>query len=260
MRLLSLNIWAASRGQILFDYLKEQAPGTDVFCFQEVTDAPAASPDRHGDARIHLLDELKALLPGFVPYYVPTYKGFSLGKKVEFEMNFGLATFVKAGINVVGSGSDYIFGSYDTKIDENFQNEPKSILRVTCKVKGKLLHVYNVHGMWYPGTKVDSPERLLQSQKILAIMEQQQGAKILCGDFNLNPDTKSFAMIGSVYRDLIRDFKITNTRNKISWDRHNTIQHFADFTFVSSDVEVNSFEVPYNEVSDHLPMILDLKI
>ena len=36
-------------------------------------------------------------------------------------------------------------------------------------------------------------------------------------------------------------------------------QHFADYVFVSKDVKVKKFEVPYLEISDHLPLILDFE-
>ena len=90
--------------------------------------------------------------------------------------------------------------------------------------------------------------------------ERDKSAKILCGDFNLMPETESIKMLGEAMRDLIKDYKITNTRNEISWKTYNNKQYFADFTFVSKDINVLNFEVPYNEVSDHLPMILEFEL
>jgi endonuclease/exonuclease/phosphatase family metal-dependent hydrolase len=68
------------------------------------------------------------------------------------------------------------------------------------------------------------------------------------------------------YKNLIKEFNIKNTRNNTCWEQFKEDvkisgkQHFADYCFTSHDVKVKSFEVPYNEVSDHLPLILDIDI
>ena len=60
------------------------------------------------------------------------------------------------------------------------------------------------------------------------------------------------------YRNLIKDHRISSTRNELAWDRFpGNKQLFADYTFVSGDVEVRDFKVPNVPISDHLPMILD---
>ena len=108
--------------------------------------------------------------------------------------------------------------------------------------------------------KLDSPARLAQSKNLLASIETLPKAPtLLCGDFNLMPQTQSIGLLETNMKNLIKDFKIENTRNKISWDKYPDKQHFADFVFVTPEVKVKSFEVPYNEISDHLPMILEFK-
>ena len=97
-------------------------------------------------------------------------------------------------------------------------------------------------------------------------MKGKVGLKIIGGDFNLNPDTKSVKIFEEVgYKNLIMDFGIKNTRNEISWKQFQNKpgfvkQYFADYVFVSKDVKVRKFEVPYNEISDHLPQILEFEV
>jgi hypothetical protein len=67
-------------------------------------------------------------------------------------------------------------------------------------------------------------------------------------------------MLGQNRRDLIRDYKIENTRNEISWKQYSNKQYYADFTFVTDDIKVLNFDVSYCLVSDHLPMILDFSL
>ena len=81
------------------------------------------------------------------------------------------------------------------------------------------------------------------------------------GDFNLAPETKSIAMLTeNGYRDLIKDFKIRTTRNRLAWEMYpESKQYFSDYVFASPEVKVKEFTVPENEISDHLPLILDIE-
>ena len=79
------------------------------------------------------------------------------------------------------------------------------------------------------------------------------------GDFNLFPDTKSLELIREAgFRDLIQEFSISTTRNRYAWEKYPTKYLFSDYVFVSSSLTVQSFEVPTVEVSDHLPMIVEI--
>ena len=86
------------------------------------------------------------------------------------------------------------------------------------------------------------------------------------GDFNLMPDTKSINLFeNSGYRNLIKEFDIKETRNRFAWDTFKNDpdyvqQHFADYCFVSKDINVKSFEVPDIEVSDYLPLVLEFEV
>lgn len=61
------------------------------------------------------------------------------------------------------------------------------------------------------------------------------------------------------YKDLIKDYKIPTTRNKVAWKMYpDNPQLYSDYVFVSSGIEVKSFSVIENEISDHLPLILEI--
>jgi len=262
MKLLSLNLWGGRQGQILIDYLKQQAQDTDIFCFQEVFD----SSDKVFDcdkARPHLFEELKAALPDFLGFFSPAYEGWVDRKKVDFHIAEGQAVFIRRGIEAPEIGSFYVYGNKDTKIAEDFTNEPKNLQIARLKAETRELVVANAHGMWSPGNKLDTPERLEQSRNIKNVLSQYQLPKILCGDFNLMPETESIKMLGRELTDLIGKYGIENTRNDVSWRQYPgdlNKQHYADFMFASPEIKVKNFEVPYNEVSDHLPMILDFSL
>ncbi len=259
MKLVCLNLWGARQGKLLFDYLKKQAETADIFCFQEVFDSTSDVKvfDR---AHPHLLNKLQDLLPGFKSSFHPAYQGWIDRKRVDFQVTEGQAMFIRQGIQIKRVDAVFIYGDVNTQIKEDFTNEPKNLQFAQLKIGNKNLLIANVHGKWYPGDKLDTRERLKQSRRILEFLKIYGCSKILCGDFNLMPETESLKMLEGDLRNLIKDYEIKSTRNRISWQIYHNVQYFADYAFVSPDMKVNNFEAPYNEISDHLPLILDFNL
>ncbi len=260
MKLVSFNIWSATQGEPLFEYLKELKPETEIFCLQEIFNAESNAPELSSGARLHVLHELQAMMPEYNCYYAASSMGFEVDKPAPWPVSFGKAVFVKKSIPVQSYAS---YNLFDTREVPGTSPEEGYVVLQALGIedKGKNLHVLNFHGMSRPGTKIDTPERIVQSQRLLDVLATLPPAPtVLCGDFNLYPDTQSIGMLDAKLRNLIKEYKITNTRNEVSWRKFNSKQYFADYTFVSPDVQVKNFEVPYNEVSDHLPMILDFSV
>jgi endonuclease/exonuclease/phosphatase family metal-dependent hydrolase len=116
------------------------------------------------------------------------------------------------------------------------------------------LAIINVHGIWQGGIKTDTEAKIEQSKKILDLAEKTDGRKIICGDFNVLPDTKSIQMLADKYTDLIREYGIKETRSSLYTKE---LRH-AGFVFVDNKISVKDFSVPNMVVSDHLPMIIEL--
>ncbi len=55
--------------------------------------------------------------------------------------------------------------------------------------------VLNFHGLWNGRGKSDSDDRLAQSRRLVDVLHRLKAPFVLCGDFNLAPDTKSLAML-----------------------------------------------------------------
>jgi endonuclease/exonuclease/phosphatase family metal-dependent hydrolase len=234
MRVIFFNIWHGKIWDGLKEFIKKESVKTDIFCFVEV------DPD--------LQVKLQTILPKF--NYV-----FHRGIKTDYlgGIREGRSIFVNKDIPVSGSKKVSLYK--ESKVDAG------GLLVAKLNFNGKDIQVGAVHGKARPGTKLDTPIRINQSKIIIDYFESVSGPKIIGGDFNLNPDTKSIRMFEEVgYKNLIQDFGIKNTRNELSWKQFNNIQNFADYVFVSPEIKVKSFEVPYIEVSDHLPLILDFEI
>ena len=227
MKIIFLNAWHGKQKDELREFILEHRETTAVFCFQEAN---------HDLAKI--TDEL---LLDFFQIISGTKKSSEKG------FNFENKTYVRKGIRIENSGIllDGVEGAglaFWTALDFG---------------ERKILLV-NVHGESRPGNKLDTEERIFQSQEIIDFLQEKEGLKIVGGDFNLFPETRSvelFAQNG--YRNLIADFGIDTTRNELAWKLYPDKQLWADYTFVSADVTVKSFIVPKNRVSDHLPMILE---
>lgn len=239
MKIIFFNIWHGEVWKGLKDFIQEQSKDTDIFCFLEVD--PELQP------------KLVKILPRFDYYFSKGIKTGYLGGVYE-----GRSIFVNKNIDIVKSKKVKLFNTH--KFDAG------GMIYSELEIKGKKLLVGCVHGKAKPGTKVDTRVRLKQSEIIINTFANKNGPKIIGGDFNLNPDTQSVEMIEKAgYRNLIRESGIKATRNKISWEnfKHEpsfTKQYFADYCFVSPEVKVGKFKVPYNEISDHLPLILEFDI
>ena len=238
MRIFFLNCWRGKIDEAFLAFVQKYSPNTDVFCFQEF----------YSD----LFSRFQKILKNHHGIYESggIYKGDGL--------EYGQAIFVKKEIDIILSKK--------VSIVEDSMEWPGFLLYTRLDCKGKKLSLGNIHGISPPGNKLDTDVRLKQSEKIINFFADKDKPKIVGGDFNLLPNTESVSMFEKAgYRNLIKDFDIKNTRNKLSWEQFNrqpdfVKQYFADYVFVSPEIKVKKFDVPYMEISDHLPLILDFEV
>ena len=255
MKLISLNTWGGKLYKPLLKYIKDQSKDTDIFCFQEVFKT-SSDIKEYVKLRLNLYDEISGILTDFNPYFAPTqekyifFTGF-----VDFDLSFGLVIFVRKNIRVTSSGDFFVFRERNGLDPQNPRfTIPRNLQYLEFIENNKKVIIGNFHGIWFPGPKTDSPSRIDQSKKIAKFFEKQTGGKILCGDFNLSIKTESLKILEKDMRNLIKEYKIPTTRSEL-YDRAD--DKFADYTFVSKDIEISNFQVPSIEVSDHLPMVLE---
>lgn len=214
----------------VIDFITQHASSTAIFCFQEMFE---------NSKRI-----LKEVLP--------TYKKARIFKYVSEKDYFGQSTYINDILR---------FKTIETITEDKNTLGPGLYTELELGNK-QSLHILNFHGMSRPVDKLDSETRLEQSQAIIEFFRDIKGPKIIGGDFNLFPTTKSISMLEEAgYLNLIKKYHITNTRNEVVWKKYpDSKQYYSDYVFVSPDVHVTNFEVPYNEISDHLPLILEVDI
>jgi endonuclease/exonuclease/phosphatase family metal-dependent hydrolase len=170
---------------------------------------------------------------------------------------YGISTFVKKGINITDSGNITVFENKNFSLsDDSDEDHTRKIQWMKLKSTEGEFMVVNVHGHWTSKGKSDDEDRIKQSEKIVDFLDKLSLPKIVCGDFNLLPDTKSIAMIDAKLKNLIKEHKILSTRTSL----YTKEERHADYIFVSPSIKVNSFRVLPDEVSDHSPLFLDFEI
>lgn len=258
MKIISLNTWAGGRFDDLINFIESERDTTDVFCFQEIFDTSTDAIILEDGSRANLYNEIKNRLNDFEGYFAAEIEGVSPGGPVDYNLSFGLASFIRKSLKVVGTERFFVHGQEGKFDADEVGHHPRIIFAVTVVDKqNKLLTILNFHGLWSKGFgKGDSAERLLQSTEVRKIMVRYSDPKILIGDFNLLPETESLAILKEGMRDLISEFKITTTRSSL-YDKQWI--PFADYAIISPEIDVESFEVPNVLASDHLPLILKIK-
>ncbi len=262
MKLINLNVWGGQVYKPLLEFLKKESRDTDIFCFQEVMESPVSKFSNR--AKTDVYKDLSKVLKNYTGFLAtPILSGFDLMEKVDFDLTFGQATFVRKGIKVLSEQTYFVYGKsgpasfWDIeKREKRYLDVPRNMQCLTLKSGNKKILIGNLHGFWMPISKKDSTHRVRQSKKVREVFDLHSGPKILCGDFNLRPDTKSMKILEENMRNLIVEYGIFSTRSKL----HKRTNKFADYIMVSDEVGVNKFEVIDEHVSDHLPLLLDFSV
>lgn len=241
MKLICLNTAGGFVGKELRDFITRHAADTDIFCFQEIFDN--AHVDTLGGIDQNLYTTITKLLSGHKGYYAPSQ-----------DNDEGIATFVRPSLKLDEAGDVFVHRYLNAMEDKDRRTLGRNLQYIQFTENDQDYTVINFHGLWNGGGKMDTPDRLNQSRKIKEFIETRaKGKAIMVGDFNLEPGTESLAMLENGMRNLIKENGITSTRSHYyKWPNK-----FADYALVSNDVQVIRFEALQDQVSDHLPLLLE---
>ncbi len=258
MRIISLNTWGGRAGkEKLLSFFKKYAKTTDVFCLQEIWAAPYEHLDGHlaggleivhSKIMVYGLQDISAALPNHTAFFRP-----------HFLDNYGLLMLVNKNLPITEEGEVFVYKHKGYKPEGDVGNHARNVQYITIQTAAGPITVINFHGLWtgvgVGKGKKDSPERLEQSTKILEFAKNIQHPFILCGDFNLLPDTESIRKFEDAgLRNLIREYGVISTRTSF----YTKPQKFADYAFVSDGITLKDFKVLSDEVSDHTPLLIEV--
>ncbi|WP_299748950.1 endonuclease/exonuclease/phosphatase family protein [uncultured Tateyamaria sp.] len=266
MKIVSLNAWGGQVWDALAPWIASL--DVDVLCLQEVTRAPVQSPEwlRYVDPyrdlaqRSGLFGDISALLPDHQSFFAVATRGVLLDDKgVAVPSEHGLGLWVRRNLAVTQFAQGFVHGTFRP---DGWGAEPvpraMQVVRVQDPGTGQSLCVGHFHGLRDPSGKGDTAARTRQTERAIALFRslwQQDIPAVLAGDFNLLPDSASFAQFAqNGLHDLIAYHRIMDTRTTL----YKKSQRFADYMLVSNDLLAESaFDVPDQpEVSDHRPLIL----
>ena len=119
------------------------------------------------------------------------------------------------------------------------------------------IRVLNYHGIWSKD-KRGAKKTLEACKKIKELALEANYPSIICGDFNLFPDTESMQVFYNNFVNLVDEYDIKTTRpgdNELSSKKRNVV----DYILVDKRIKVNNFRVVNSNVSDHLPLVLEFE-
>lgn len=254
MKIICWNIWAGRKFDELMTYLKEASVDTDVFCFQEVLSTTSKETMVDEFYRANIYQELVALLLDYNVYFAPIQEWCAFHGRVDFDLTWAQAMFVKKGISVSDEWSTFIFKHYNARQEDNI-TMPRVLQYISVDIDGQPTLLAHFHWLWTWGGKWDTESRLEQSRIINDFLAKRSERIVLMWDFNLLPDTKSFALLKEGRRDLIEEFSIETTRSKL----YGKPLKLADYVLLDHNIDVKTFSVPYLEASDHLPLVFEIE-
>lgn len=254
MKLISLNTWGGRAGKEKLLAFFAAHKDVDVFCLQEIWSAPYEYLEgcsagglsiEHSNIMVYGMQEISDLLESHTTYFKPHYLD-----------NYGLMILVREDLNVISEGDVFVYKDmgYIPEGDAGFH--ARNVQFVTIKTKNGNRSILNFHGLWNGGGKGDSEDRLLQSDRIIQFIKTLSNPYVMCGDFNLLPNTQSIKKLEDLgLRNLIKEYSVISTRTSF----YTKAEKFADYTLISKEIIIKDFKVLTDEISDHSPLYLEFE-
>lgn len=259
MKLISLNVWAGHCGLDLLNFLLEQAAETDIFCLQEIFRPAIGSgvcdQTSSCDLSIDAFADIASKLTDFDGQFDAAMRGSDSrpGREQEEALR-GLAMFWRKEISVLDRGNIFVFGEMNQILGGI---TARNLQYISIRYNDKKFLICNFHGLYTGKGKGDTPQRIEQSQSIVRFLELRRPYKeqiVLCGDFNVHPNTKSMEILEEFgLRSLNREVGFPTTRTRL---RGAKSMDAPDYMLISSGVVAEYFEVMQDTVSDHAALSL----
>ncbi|WBB96883.1 endonuclease/exonuclease/phosphatase family protein [Solwaraspora sp. WMMA2080] len=265
LRIVSVNAWGGALADELLPWLAGCA--ADVVCLQEVTRTPGLTGwtrfddgDRALPQRANLFDDVRAVLPRHQAFFLTSDSGpVTDGTGARHRQDFGLATMAAERLPVVGVDSAFVHGTFVEHAEWTVADRPRVALAVGAigRTAGRRVWVVQVHGLRDPAGKTDTPARQAQAVRLAKLVQRVRDPDdlvVVCGDFNLLPDSATFDILGGIGLTDLVGTADTRTSHYPKPGRH------ASYLLVSDVAAVERLEIVRQpEVSDHRALVLDLR-
>lgn len=160
---------------------------------------------------------------------------------------------------------DLPYGQYDqdkiaaTQNPEDFKNFPSTIQKANLNLPTGPVRLLNVHGPVNHAGQEDDQRRLHFAALILANLTSQT---IVAGDFNVQRQTQTIKQIEAKLTNVFGDELMTsfnvNQKDLVKYPGY--AQATVDMVLVTPQIQVISHACPQMNISDHLPLVVELEI
>lgn len=243
MKLITLNVWQGRLERVLLKHL--ETFDVDFACTQETVSYEGQSGGLVSSYQ-RIGNSLKLDQQFFSPL-----TSMPLGNK---NISFGNAIY--SNVPFAETSNIFTRGSYKEDFDFNVDDyNVRAFQYALVELDNKKLNILNYHGHHIDAHKLGDKETLRQVVQIADYIKGLDGAVILCGDFNLEPESESIKYLDSFMNNLSVKYSLKTTRSSLTYKNE-----VCDYIFINDDIVVNDFTMDETIISDHNALILDFNI
>lgn len=238
MKILQWNIWWKECTNNLEEIIEElERFNADILCLQEVS--YFENPD--------FLKPLNELYP---------YPAFAVADTLKNHTQ-GNAILSKYKIEKVRTG--YI----QQPLEEirSYENEGRIYLECDYLINEKLLTIGTTHCSYTDKFK-KTPAKDQEFDKLLEFLKRKKENFVFCGDLNATPASPYIKKISEILKNISPNFSF-NTWTTKPFNHNNfcekELNWRLDYIWGTEDIEMVKTEVLNTKLSDHLPIITEIK-
>jgi endonuclease/exonuclease/phosphatase family metal-dependent hydrolase len=242
--ILQWNIWFHEDLAKVAAWLREHP--VDVVCLQEMT--IGAPWQEIADGPTYLAEQL-----GYEAHCKELPIELTGGRKIMLAdgvfSRFPMVERLHMFINEPKGG-----GGYD--------DEYRVYVEAVLDVGGKRVSVGTTH-MSYTDRFVETPHKRVEADALVGALKKRPERHIFTGDLNVGPDSYTIGEIEKLMRHAGPDYgEKTWTTKPFSYRGFEEMQlrWRLDYVFATPDVEVVSAEVITTDLSDHLPVLVKMRM
>lgn len=251
LKIINLNVWIGGKlFDPMLDFLNNEK--ADIVLLQEVYNSQDPSLERRYRTFEVLKEQLGYEYGAFAPAFLE-----EMGEQSFEQGNAILSVFPLTEVSTT-----WYDVPYGTRIDdwEHFHVTPRCLQHVVADIDGKSFHLLNTQGIW--GEDGGDNERRLKMAEQIVTEVSDHSPLLLAGDFNVRYQTEAIAKIEKKLTNVFKD-DVKTTFNLKQKDLEK-FPGFADAAvdgiFVTPDIKIIEKRVPDVDVSDHMPMVVEVEI
>jgi endonuclease/exonuclease/phosphatase family metal-dependent hydrolase len=249
IKVISLNIWHSHMLPASLAFLKAQ--NADIVLAQEVSNSSDLALAENYRAAEYLRAELALPYIDFAPTALFQYDPAKVDEGLLILSRFPISH----------STSHFFYGAYrevNPFDSSEWPKIPRALQHATIEVEGTELNVFNLQGVWDLDGDNYSEDRRKMSETIVSNTVGVPNL-ILAGDTNAKPTNPAMKSLEAHLKPVFGD-ELKSTFNMRRKSNPGYATAAVDLMYVSPTIAVLSKSCPDVDVSDHLPLAVELDV